>query len=87
LRFAPKQPAWLYRSDGESDEEDEDQEIPAWAQDGNLRRGLVDQQKMDPDDLFQQNEKTCSLDEVFANLGAGESTSSLSRWHIASSTP
>jgi len=62
----------VYRSDGESDEEDEDQEIPAWAQDVNLRRGIMTQHKMDPDELFQQNEKTCSLDEVFANLGSGE---------------
>ena len=66
--------AAAYRSDGESsDEEDDGQEIPAWAQDANLRREIARQQKLDPDELFQQNEKTCPLEEVFASLRNGTS--------------
>lgn len=62
----------LYRSEGESsDEEDDGQKIPAWAQDANLRREIAGQQKLDPDELFQQNEKTCPLEEVFASLRDG----------------
>ena len=55
----------MCRSEGETSEEDEDQEIPMWAQGGNLRRQIVAQQKLDPDELFQQHEKSCPLNEVF----------------------
>lgn len=67
--------AFLYRSDGDSSEDDDEQEIPAWAKDANLRKEIQGQQKLDPDELFQQHEKTCPLDEVFASLRSGASHS------------
>ena len=60
------------REDSESEDDAKEQEIPAWAQDANLRREIVGQQRLDPDELFQQHEKTCPLDEVFASLKTGE---------------
>ena len=43
---------------------------PAWAQGAELRRQLVAQRGVDPDEIFQQHAKTCSLDEVFDVSGA-----------------
>ncbi len=43
---------------------------PAWAQGAELRRQLVAQRAVDPDEIFQQHAKTCSLDEVFDASGA-----------------
>lgn len=65
----------MCRENSDSEGEDEEQEIPAWAQDANLRREIIGQQRLDPDELFQQHEKTCPLDEVFASLKTGESAS------------
>lgn len=54
-----------YRTEGETSEEDEDEEVPAWVRQENLRRGLIDQQRMDPDELFQETDKSCSLEQIF----------------------
>lgn len=50
--------------------------VPAWARGEELHKQLKAQRQQDPDAIFQQHEKTCSLDEVFAN---GKSKQDLKR--------
>lgn len=59
------------RSDGESSEDEDRQPTPGWAAAAKVRNDLLGQQRLDPDELFQQHEKTCPLDEIFASLHAG----------------
>lgn len=58
-----------YRSDFESDEDDAPKKpVPDWARGKALVSQLMAQMYIDPDEVFQQHAKTCSLDEVFAGL-------------------
>jgi hypothetical protein len=56
-----------YKSDFDSEGEDEPRKpVPEWARGRSLMAQLVAQMHIDPDEVFQQHAKTCSLDEVFA---------------------
>ncbi|KAK9819775.1 hypothetical protein WJX72_002212 [[Myrmecia] bisecta] len=61
-----------YKSDEGSESEEEDEEpskpVPEWARGRQLLAQLVSQLAVDPDEIFQQHAKTCSLDEVFGSL-------------------
>lgn len=65
-----------YKSDHDSDDDQPKKPVPEWAKGNQLRAQLVAQTYVDPDEIFQQHQKTCSLDEVFAN---GKSKQDLSR--------
>lgn len=63
------------RSDKDSDEEDADdaaprKPVPEWARGRALAAQLATQAAVDPDEIFQQRQKTCPLDEVFGHAGA-----------------
>lgn len=55
-----------YKSDFESEDEEPKKPVPEWARGRALTAQLVAQMYVDPDEVFQQHAKTCSLDEVFA---------------------
>lgn len=55
-----------YRSDFESDDDEPKKPVPEWARGKALVSQLVAQTYTDPDEVFQHHNKTCSLDEVFA---------------------
>ena len=64
-----------HRSDKDSDEEDADdaaprKPVPEWARGRALAAQLATQAAVDPDEIFQQRQKTCPLDEVFGHAGA-----------------
>ncbi|KAL0054711.1 hypothetical protein WJX82_001328 [Trebouxia sp. C0006] len=55
-------------SDAESSEGDDPRKsIPEWARGRALMQQLATQVQTDPDEVFQQHRKTCSLDEVFGH--------------------
>ncbi|DBA88168.1 TPA: hypothetical protein ACH3X2_005158 [Trebouxia sp. C0005] len=55
-------------SDAESSEGDDPRKpIPDWARGRALMQQLASQVQTDPDEVFQQHRKTCSLDEVFGH--------------------
>ncbi|KAL0036011.1 hypothetical protein WJX77_011218 [Trebouxia sp. C0004] len=55
-------------SDAESSEgNDPRKPIPEWARGRALMQQLASQVQTDPDEVFQQHRKTCSLDEVFGH--------------------
>lgn len=57
-------------SDAESSEDDDPKKpIPEWARGRALMQQLASQVQTDPDEVFQQHRKTCSLDEVFGHSG------------------
>ena len=57
-------------SDAETSEDDDPKKpIPEWARGRALMQQLASQVQMDPDEVFQQHRKTCSLDEVFGHSG------------------
>lgn len=56
-----------YRSDHASDDDVPKKPVPEWARGKTLMAQLVAQMYVDPDEVFQQHAKTCSLDQVFAN--------------------
>ena len=58
-------------SDEESEDGDDTQLRPQWAVEPYLSQQLLAQRALDPDEIFQQHANTCSLDEVFSNLGTG----------------
>lgn len=64
---APSYEISPYKSDFESDEEAPKKPVPDWARGKVLIGQLVAQMYIDPDEVFQQHAKTCSLDEVFAS--------------------
>ncbi|KAK9836349.1 hypothetical protein WJX81_007690 [Elliptochloris bilobata] len=75
---APMQPATYeispYKSDQDSDEEAVDdaaprKPVPDWARGRALAGQLAAQLAVDPDEIFQQRQKTCPLDEVFGHAG------------------
>ena len=69
-----------YRSDFESDEEDAPKKpVPDWARGKPLVAQLMAQMYTDPDEVFQQHAKTCSLDEVFAGLERKKGNQDFSR--------
>ena len=53
--------------------EDEEAEgskvVPAWARGRELTNQLIAQVSVDPDEIFQQRQRTCALDEVFSSHG------------------
>ncbi|KAK9798147.1 hypothetical protein WJX73_008828 [Symbiochloris irregularis] len=57
---------------GSSDEESEDEEtppdkpIPSWARGKELMGQLLAQLSIDPDEVFQQRQRTCALDDMFS---------------------
>jgi len=58
------------RSDKDSDEDEADdaapsKPVPDWARGRALAGQLAAQLAVDPDEIFQQRQKTCPLDEVF----------------------
>jgi hypothetical protein len=55
-----------YKSDFESDDEEPKKPVPDWARGKALVTQLMSQMYVDPDEVFQQHAKTCSLDDVFA---------------------
>lgn len=55
-----------YKSDFESDDDVPKKPVPDWARGKALVGQLMAQMYIDPDEVFQQHAKTCSLDEVFA---------------------
>ena len=57
------------RSDFESDDDQPKKPVPEWARGKALMQQLVAQVYVDPDEVFQQHQKTCSLDDVFASHG------------------
>ena len=64
-------------SSEESEAEEEDaprggrkKRVPEWARGRALVGQLITQVAVDPDEVFQQHQKTCSLDEVFGHSGA-----------------
>ena len=62
------------RGDDDSDSEsssgsDARKPIPEWARGRALMQQLASQVQQDPDEVFQQHRKTCSLDEVFGASG------------------
>ena len=44
--------------------------MPEWARGRALAAQLATQAAVDPDEIFQQRQKTCPLDEVFGHAGA-----------------
>ena len=56
-----------YKSDFESDDDVPKKPVPDWARGKALVGQLMAQMYIDPDEVFQQHAKTCSLDEVFAS--------------------
>ncbi|KAL3133279.1 hypothetical protein ABBQ38_007160 [Trebouxia sp. C0009 RCD-2024] len=60
-----------YRGDDSDVESSEDEDpkkpIPEWARGRALMQQLASQVQTDPDEVFQQHRKTCSLDEVFGH--------------------
>lgn len=56
-----------YRSDHASDDDVPKKPVPEWARGKTLMAQLAAQMYVDPDEVFQQHAKTCSLDQVFAN--------------------
>lgn len=66
--------AWAWcRDDSEEDSEAEEaaprKPVPAWARGRELMNQLVAQLAVDPDDIFQQRQRTCALDDVFSAPG------------------
>jgi hypothetical protein len=55
-----------YKSDFESDDDEPKKPVPEWARGKALVTQLVAQTYIDPDEVFQHHNKTCTLDEVFA---------------------
>lgn len=55
-----------YKSDHDSDDEVPRKPVPDWARGKNLMGQLANQLFVDPDEIFQQHQKTCALDDVFA---------------------
>ena len=51
------------------DSDDAKKPIPEWARGRALMQQLASQVQTDPDEVFQQHRKTCSLDEVFGHSG------------------
>jgi hypothetical protein len=56
-----------YRSDHDSDDDVPKKPVPDWARGKKLMAQLTAQLYVDPDEIFQQHAKTCSLDQVFAS--------------------
>ncbi len=54
------------RSDCDSDDDRPKKPVPDWARGKSLTGQLMQQLHMDPDEVFRQHAKTCTLDEVFA---------------------
>lgn len=62
-------------SDSESSSgSDQRKPIPDWARGRALMQQLASQVQQDPDEVFQQHRKTCSLDEVFGASGGHAQT-------------
>ena len=63
----------MSRGDDSEDESSSDEEqrkpVPEWARGRALMQQLATQVQTDPDEVFQQHRKTCSLDEVFGSSG------------------
>ena len=68
-----------FRGDDDSDSEsssdsDARKPIPEWARGRALMQQLASQVQQDPDEVFQQHRKTCSLDEVFGASGVTQAS-------------
>ena len=71
--LVPHLSGWLCRdSDEDTDEEGPAKPVPDWARGKQLLSQLTAQVRTDPDEIFQQHLKTCTLDDVFKH-GSGES--------------
>ena len=69
-RYGEKRQGHDHDSDDDSSEdEDPKKPIPEWARGRALMQQLASQVQTDPDEVFQQHRKTCSLDEVFGHSG------------------
>ena len=64
---APSYEISPYKSDFESDDDGPKKPVPDWARGKALLGQLMAQMHIDPDEVFQQHAKTCSLDDVFAS--------------------
>ena len=72
-----------YRENSDSESEEDDARpaaIPGWAQSDQLAPCLYRQAKVDPDEIFVNPSKTCSLDAVFAARASSKSRSSSGNW-------
>ena len=71
-----------YRENSDSESEEDDarprKPIPGWAQSDQLAPCLYRQAKVDPDEIFVNPSKTCSLDAVFATRASSKSRRSSS---------
>ena len=71
-----------YRENSDSESEEDDarprKPIPGWAQSDQLAPCLYRQAKVDPDEIFVNPSKTCSLDAVFAARASSKSRRSSS---------
>lgn len=56
-----------YKSDHDSDDDVPKKPVPDWARGKALMAQLIAQMYVDPDEVFQQHAKTCSLDQVFGS--------------------
>jgi len=56
-----------YKSDHDSDDDVPRKPVPDWARGKALMAQLFAQMYVDPDEVFQQHAKTCSLDQVFGS--------------------
>lgn len=56
-----------YKSDHDSDDDVPKKPVPDWARGKALMAQLAAQMYVDPDEVFQQHAKTCSLDQVFGS--------------------
>ena len=71
-----------YRSDHDSDDGEprNAKTVPHWARQPHLTAQLTAQQYTDPDEIFMQHQKTCSLDAVFAGCDkSGKKAATFSR--------
>ena len=71
-----------YRSDHDSDDGEprNSKVVPHWAREPQLTAQLTAQQYTDPDEIFMQHQKTCSLDAVFAGCDkSGKKAATFSR--------
>ena len=71
-----------YRSDHDSDDGEprNAKTVPHWARNPQLTAQLTAQQYTDPDEIFMQHQKTCSLDAVFAGCDkSGKKAAAFSR--------
>ncbi len=71
-----------YRENSDSESEEDDarprKPIPGWAHSDQLAPCLYRQAKVDPDEIFVNPSKTCSLDAVFATRASSKSRRSSS---------